>query len=167
MEVVLVMFKDDERREFPISGKRTILGRRQDCDLRIPTRDVSRRHCEIVPGEKRSEVIVRDLGSSNGTYVNGKRIAESTLKPGDRLAVGPVTFVVQIDGKPATIKPEHAAPVLEEGEQPVVPVPADGVDTDDILDLGDIEFDLDDPTAAIEAMLDEQDEEEEEDQEKK
>ncbi len=167
MEVVLVMFKDDERREFPLTGTRTILGRRQDCDLRIPTRDVSRRHCEIVPGEKRSEVIVRDLGSSNGTYVNGKRVAECTLKPGDRLAIGPVTFVIQIDGKPAAIEPEDAAPVLEEAEEPVVPVAANGVDTDDILDLGDIEFDLDDPTAAIEAVLDEQDEQDEKDEEKK
>ena len=164
MDVVLVMFKDDERREFRITKPRTIIGRRQDCDLRIPTRDVSRRHCEITPGEKRSEVMVRDLGSSNGTYVNGKRIAECTLQPADRLAVGPVTFVIQIDGKPTTIKPEDVAPVLEEAEQPVVPVPADGVDTDDILDLGDIDFDLDGPTAAIEAMLDDEDEEKEEEE---
>jgi len=46
-------------------------------------------------------------------------------------------------------------------------VPADGVDTDDILDLGDIDFDLDDPTSAIEAILDKEDEEEEEGNEKK
>jgi len=167
MDVVLVMFKDDERREFPLTKTRIILGRRQDCDMRIPTRDVSRRHCEIGPGEKRSEVIVRDLGSSNGTFVNGKRVAECKLKPGDRLAIGPVTFVVQIDGEPATIRPEDAAPALEEAEAAVTPVLADGVDTDDILDLGDIEFDFDDPTAAIEAMIDEQDKEDEEDEEKK
>ena len=159
MDVVLVMFKDGERREFPVSEKRTILGRRQDCHLRIPTRDVSRRHCEIAPGEKRSELIVRDLGSSNGTYVNGKRVAEAILKPGDRLTVGPVTFVIQIDGKPADIKPQDAAPIRGEPEKVVVPVPTDAVDTDDILDLGDIDFELEDPTAAIDAMLDEEDEE--------
>ena len=161
MEVVLVMFKGDEQREFPLSDRRTILGRRQDCQLRIPTRDVSRRHCEISPGEKRSELIVRDLGSSNGTYVNGNRIAEAKLEPGDRLTVGPVTFVVQIDGKPADIKPEDITPTREEPEKAVVPVPMDAVDTDDILDLGDIDFDLDDPTAAIDAVLDEEDEEDE------
>lgn len=160
MEVVLVMFKDEERRAFPLSSKKAIIGRRQDCDLRIPTRDVSRRHCEIGPGEKRSELVVRDLGSSNGTFVNGKRVAETKLKPGDRLMVGPVTFVVQIDGVPATIKPEDAAPALEE-EVVVASVPVDGVDTDDILDLGDIDFEMDDPTSAIEAMLDEEDEEDE------
>ena len=162
MEVVLVMFKDDEQRSFTLSAKKTIIGRRQDCDLRIPTRDVSRRHCEIGPGEKRSEVIARDLGSSNGTYVNGKRIAECRLSPGDRLVVGPVTFVVQIDGVPAEIKPDDAAPVLAEGEAAAVPVQTNNVDTDDILDLGEIDFDLDDPTAAIEAVLDEENEEDEE-----
>jgi pSer/pThr/pTyr-binding forkhead associated (FHA) protein len=159
MDVVLVMFKDDERREFALSSKRTILGRRPDCDLRIPTRDVSRRHCEIGPGEKRSELVVRDLGSSNGTYVNDKRIAETTLKPGDRLTVGPVTFVVRINGEPAKIRPQDAAPKLEDSAEAVVPVQADGVDTNDILDLGDIDFEFDDPTSAVEAMLDEEDEE--------
>ncbi len=161
MEVVLVMFKDDEQRKFSINPERTIVGRRQDCDLRIPTRDVSRRHCEIVPGEKRGEVMVRDLGSSNGTYVNGKRVSETVLHPGDRLSVGPVTFIVQINGEPADIKPEDLAPQLGEGEEAVTPVQTDGVDTDDILDLGDIDFELDDPTSAIEAMLDEEDEDDE------
>ena len=165
MEVVLVMFKDDEQRAFPLSVTKTIVGRRQDCDLRIPTRDVSRRHCEISYDDQ--QVTVRDLGSSNGTYVNGKRVAETALQPGDQLAVGPVTFVVQINGKPATIKPEDTAPHLEEAAEPFAPVPADGVDTDDILDLGDIDFDLDDPTSAIEAILDKEDEEEEEGNEKK
>jgi len=159
MDVVLVMFKDEEQREFPLTSKKTILGRRPDCDLRIPTRDVSRRHCEIGPGEKRSELVVRDLGSSNGTFVNDKRVAETMLKPGDRLTVGPVTFVVRINGEPAQIKPQDAAPRLEESEEAVVPVQADGVDTNDILDLGDIDFEFDDPTSAVEAMLDEEDEE--------
>lgn len=159
MEVVLVMFKDDEKREFTINSQRTIIGRRQDCDLRIPTRDVSRRHCELCPGEKRSELMVRDLGSSNGTFVNGKRVSETTVSPGDRLSVGPVTFVVQIDGEPAQIKQVDAAPALEDSDAVVMPIQTDGVDTDDILDLGDIDFDLDDPTSAIEAMLDDEDEE--------
>ncbi len=157
MDVVLVMFKDDEKREFPLTQKKSILGRRQDCDLRIPTLDVSRRHCEIGPGEKRSDLIVRDLGSSNGTFVNDKRIAETNLHPGDRLTVGPVTFIVQINGEPVKITPHDFAAKGAAGEA-VVPVQADGVDTDDILDLGDIDFEMDDPTSAIEAMLDEENE---------
>ena len=163
MDVVLVMFKDDERREFPLPKKKVIIGRRPDCDLRIPTSDVSRRHCEIGPGEKRSDLVVRDLGSSNGTFVNDKRIAETKLHPGDRLMIGPITFYVKIDGQPAKIVPELGGAKPGKKDEVVMPMAADAVDTDDILDLGDIEFDLEDPTAAVEAMLDDEDEEDEND----
>jgi len=161
MDVVLVMFKNDDKREFPLSKQKTIIGRRPDCDLRIPTGDVSRRHCEIGPGEKRGVVTVRDLGSSNGTFINDKRVAESKLEPGDQLRVGPVTFVVQIDGAPADITNSAVDPSARDKD--VMPVPTDGVDTDDILDLGDIDFEFDDPTSAIEAMMDEEDEKDEKD----
>jgi len=147
MNVVLVMFKDDERREFPVSGEQTILGRRQDCQLRIPTNDVSRQHCALLIQDKK--LIARDLGSSNGTFVNGKRIAETDLKPGDRLRVGPVTFVVQIDGKPATIKPEDAAPKS-------LAEPSLAGEDEETFDLSDGDFDLDDAMSAL-------DEDEEED----
>ena len=94
--------------------------------------------------------------------MNDKRIAETKLNPGDRLTIGPVTFVVRINGEPAEIKPQDVAPKLEAADEPVVPVQTDGVDTNDILDLGDIDFDFNDPTSAIEAMLDEEDEQEKE-----
>ena len=104
MKVVLFMFKGDTPRTFPIERDQTRLGRRQDCHLRIPTRDVSRIHCDILRRDEK--LFAKDLGSSNGTYINGKRIAEAELKAGDRLRVGPVTFYVQIDGKPGKIVPE-------------------------------------------------------------
>lgn len=109
MDVVLVMFKDGKRRDFPLSKSKMIIGRKPDCELRIPTGDVSRQHCEIeVEGD---ELTVRDLGSSNGTYVNGKRIAETTLEAGDELRVGPVQFVVQIDGDPQNIDADDFEPL--------------------------------------------------------
>jgi len=46
---------------------------------------------------------VRDLGSRNGTYLNGKRIDEAEVKAGDSIKVGPLTFVLQIDGQPKDI----------------------------------------------------------------
>ncbi|MCK4341436.1 MAG: FHA domain-containing protein [Phycisphaerae bacterium] len=148
MNVVLVMFKDEERREFPMAEEVMTLGRRQDCHLRIPTRDVSRRHCELLI-EKRG-LVVKDLGSSNGTFVNGKRIAETELVPGDHLRIGPVTFIVQINGKPADIKPEKGAI-----EADVTPT-AGPSDDEDTFDLTDADFDLEDPISA----LDEPDEDE-------
>jgi pSer/pThr/pTyr-binding forkhead associated (FHA) protein len=140
MRVVLVMFKDGQRREFPLRGTRTVLGRAHDCDLRIPTRDVSRRHCEIEISS--AAAIVRDLGSSNGTYVNGRRVAEATLNPGDRLTVGPVVFVLQIDGKPAEIRPADAA-VPRSAAKPRAPVGTPEEDTEEVLDLEELDLELD------------------------
>ena len=146
MNVVLVMFKDQDRRDFPLKQERTIIGRRQDCDLRIPTKDVSRQHCELLL--KKNSVLAKDLGSSNGTFVNGKRIAEVELKAGDRFRVGPVTFIVQIAGKPATIKPEHAVP-------PSTMEPAAAAAGDEAtFELSEADFDLD---AAREEPDDERD----------
>ncbi len=148
MKVVLVRFKDEQRKDFPLEGETTILGRRPDCGLRIQTNDVSRQHCEIRVDD---EVHVKDLGSSNGTYVNGKRVAETTLQAGDRLGVGPVMFVVQIDGQPEQIEPLDA--------DSEIAIAASGED-DDVLDLSDDDFDLDDPISALEALEDKPDEDE-------
>ena len=52
---------------------------------------------------------IRDLGSRNGTYINGKRIDEATVKAGDYLKIGPLTFLLQINGQPEKISlPEGA-----------------------------------------------------------
>lgn len=104
MEAALVMFKaDGSRRDFPLERQRVIVGRKNTCDLRIPLTSVSRQHCELTLSDDR--LVVRDLGSSNGTYHNSKRVQEATLEPGDELVIGPVVFTVVIDGKPQNIKP--------------------------------------------------------------
>jgi pSer/pThr/pTyr-binding forkhead associated (FHA) protein len=77
----------------------TVIGRREDCDLRIPLSDVSRKHCRLIlEGEN---IKVEDLGSSNGTYRNGERVQQTEIVPGDTLQIGPVIFVLQVDGYPA------------------------------------------------------------------
>jgi pSer/pThr/pTyr-binding forkhead associated (FHA) protein len=100
MQAVLVMFRaDGERRSFSIARDMTVIGRREDCDLRIPLGDVSRKHCRIV---RDGEMLkLEDLGSSNGTFLNAHRVQEALLSPGDSIQVGPVVFVLQIDGEPA------------------------------------------------------------------
>src|SRR4051812_45055799 len=112
MQVVLVMFRaDGERKSFSITRDVTVMGRREDCDFRIPLGDISRKHCRLI---KEDEALkIEDLGSSNGSYVNGKRIHEAELQPGDTIQIGPVVFVVQLDGVPA-----------EEELQPWQPEPA-------------------------------------------
>ncbi len=69
-----------------------LVGRSGRCDLRLPDVDTSRRHAEIVATD--DGFVVRDLASTNGTFVNGERIAEYRLRPGDRIQIGSntVTF---------------------------------------------------------------------------
>lgn len=109
MDVTLVRFKDDEeRRDFRVKGSRCLIGRQKTCDLPIPLSSISREHCEIVI--KDGGVQLRDLGSRNGTYRNGERIeGVVALEPGDRVAIGPMVFTVQIDGEPEYVEP----PLLE------------------------------------------------------
>ena len=115
MQVVLVMFTaSGERRDFPLAKDVTTLGRRENADLRIPLSDVSRKHCRLIV---RGNILrVSDLGSSNGTLVNGARVETADLHPGDVLQVGPVQFVVQIDGQPAAdaITPPAPPPVADD-----------------------------------------------------
>ena len=106
MQAVLVMFRNDgDRRSFSLSREMTVIGRRQDCDLMIPLGEISRKHCRII--KEADTLRIEDLGSSNGTYLNGKRIQEAVLSAGDTVQVGPVMFVLQVDGEPAEddIKP--------------------------------------------------------------
>lgn len=111
MQSVLVMFRSDgDRRSFSLTRDITVIGRREDCDLRIPLGEVSRKHCRLV---RDGDVLrLEDLGSSNGTYHNGQRVQEASLNPGDSIQVGPVVFVLQIDGVPADdeLQPVMAQP---------------------------------------------------------
>jgi predicted component of type VI protein secretion system len=68
----------------------TVIGRGQECNLRLPQPLVSRRHCELF--ERNGRLCVRDLGSMNGTYVGSDRISEAELPYEGLLTVGAVTF---------------------------------------------------------------------------
>jgi hypothetical protein len=72
-------------------GLLTMIGRTPDNQIVVPIREVSRRHAEIVLTE--TGYVVKDLGSPNGTFVNGERITEHRLQDEDRLAMGGQVFV--------------------------------------------------------------------------
>jgi predicted component of type VI protein secretion system len=117
----------------------TTVGRHDDCQLRIKSSQVSRRHCQLF--EKKGLLLVKDLGSSNGTYVNGKRIQEQrVLEPGDEIMIGQVTLRVAKVGQaaPPPLKPKGSQP----GDTAVVAPPAAGGS-----DEFEIEFD-DEPNHA-------------------
>jgi len=104
VNVSLVMVTaDGKTQELPAMRLPITVGRSEECKLRIPVAAVSRRHCELLVDD--DELVVRDLKSSNGTYVNKERIKSRELVPGDLLSVGPAVLVVRIDGHPKVVDP--------------------------------------------------------------
>jgi pSer/pThr/pTyr-binding forkhead associated (FHA) protein len=73
-------------------AERTEIGRALDCDISILEPALSRKHAELWP--EGDELVLRDLGSANGTHVNGKEIDEVKLKDGDILQFHKIRFIV-------------------------------------------------------------------------
>ena len=128
----------------------TSLGRHDDCVIRIKSAQVSRRHCELY--EVGGQLMLRDLGSSNGTYVNGKRVTgEQSLKHGDELTVGAVTLRVAKIGKPTSPLPANPASIPKAGDTAVVEaIPDDSGDADE--EEFEMEFDDGEPIPEIEGI---------------
>jgi adenylate cyclase len=91
----------------PLLGSKLLIGRRESCDITLEFPNVSSRHCELefVGGYWR----LRDLGSSNGTKVNGERVSEVFLQPGDQLGVAKNVYTIDY-----TPDPNAPLPVIEE-----------------------------------------------------
>ena len=107
MDVSLIGVQSNGREiEVPLKRERTVLGRQVDCHVRIPANEVSRNHCEVLFRD--GGVEIADMGSRNGTFVNGERTDRRALQPGDLISVGPAVFVVRIDGEPAEIDAAEA-----------------------------------------------------------
>ncbi len=82
-------------RAIAIKRNKLLIGRAEECDVRPLSEDVSRRHCAITVGP--ADVWVEDLGSRNGTFVNGAKIAERTrANDGDIVRVGALELKVSI-----------------------------------------------------------------------
>ena len=131
MQVVLVMIRSGgDKRSFSIARDVTVIGRREDSDFRIPLGEISRKHCRLI--KDGTALRIEDLGSSNGTNVNGVRIQEAELSPGDTVQIGPVTFVVQIDGVPSEDE-LHAAGAAEPQGDHVPTAESPTADDDDLM----------------------------------
>ena len=95
MDARLVLQTGKKRQSIPLRQRGTVIGRRQGATLRIPSAEVSRQHCRILMADE-GYLIVEDLGSANGTFVNDAPVTgREVLRPGDQLRVGPATFVVE------------------------------------------------------------------------
>ena len=98
--------------EFPLSGSREVVaGRAADLDLVLVEDMVSRKHAKIIV--QGSEIYIQDLGSTNGTFVNGERIKKVKLKEGDRILIG--TSILRLEHAAGeTADDEHARARLQE-----------------------------------------------------
>src|SRR5688572_31963590 len=76
----------------------TLVGRNDDCDVRLDHKSVSKLHCILVKTD--GLVLVRDLGSTNGTRVNGQRVRRAALLPNDQLAIAAFRYRVRFGDEP-------------------------------------------------------------------
>lgn len=146
---LILVTADKPPREVPVKKSTLIIGRQDTCHIRIPSDSVSRQHCELRVDDR--AVTVRDLGSSNGTFVNKRRVSQTELVAGDVLTIGNFTFVVKIGDAPPSIDPAKvlAEATLTGPSKPAAkPVPArpaasgkasvlDEIDTDALSNLDD------------------------------
>ena len=97
-------------RTHELNVDRTTIGRVDDNLFQIAEGSVSSHHCEV--HLRGSEILIRDLNSTNGTFINNEKIAESVLKPGQTLRLGNVELKLEAEGTaaPATGSASGSAP---------------------------------------------------------
>jgi predicted component of type VI protein secretion system len=91
----------------PVDYRLVLVGRHPQCDARLDSDWVSLRHCVLT--EDRGEVVVRDLGSTNGTWINGRRVKQGRLKPGDEMTIAHGRY--RLEGTPSH---EATVPILRD-----------------------------------------------------
>jgi pSer/pThr/pTyr-binding forkhead associated (FHA) protein len=81
---------------YPLTRRHLVIGRSDDCDVRLPDPGASRRHAEVRCVD--DEVTIVDLGSTNGTLVNGVRVQQADLADGDEIVIGETPFAFRAAG---------------------------------------------------------------------
>ena len=132
------------------------IGRGRGCTIMLPQALVSRQHCEIF--ESAGQLMVRDLGSLNGTFVNNQKIAEpSPVQSEELLTIGTVTFRVVYEGAGASSPPAGPGPVMKSSAKETLPAakgaaaapvvvaaptasPVDSDDNSQPLEIGEFDF---------------------------
>jgi pSer/pThr/pTyr-binding forkhead associated (FHA) protein len=105
----------------PLEKAIVLIGRQADCDVALThSRKVSRKHCCIA--QVNNSYVVRDLGSTNGIFINGTRVRKETgLALGDELAIGDVRFRLQVDATPKAARVQVDDPRSAGATRPVAP----------------------------------------------
>ncbi len=114
MEVTLLVETGPNKgQEIALSKQAVVLGKSAECDIIVPSAIVSRRHCRI--SVEKDFLVLRDLRSKNGTFLNGKKVDEEAfLASGDKIRVGEVVFTVMIGPLHGDTSAAEIAAIAEE-----------------------------------------------------
>src|SRR5262245_6113258 len=114
MKFSLVVTQGSQQgKAIPVNKAEFTIGRDAQCNLRPASQHVSKNHCAL--RTKADRVFVEDFGSTNGTFINDEPVkGEREIRDGDRLRIGPLDFVVKLEGvqaeKPTHVEKETQAP---------------------------------------------------------
>lgn len=100
-----------------------LFGRHEECDIQLNSKKVSRRHCCLA--QVKDYLVVRDLGSTNGIRINGERVVEGKLIPGDELQIGNFRYQVCGDmlGRAAGADPPAGFQTVPRSGAAAIPLP--------------------------------------------
>jgi pSer/pThr/pTyr-binding forkhead associated (FHA) protein len=100
--------------DIPLGREPIVIGRHPLCDVRLRSARVSRRHCCLT--ELDGVVLVRDLGSTNGTLINGRGVESGRLRPGDELSIAHLRYRLE-QGRSGRPSPADSRPDVS-GDSP-------------------------------------------------
>lgn len=110
MPKLVVLSEGMNGRSYELTTVLTTIGRLEDNSFQIPEPSVSSHHCEVML--RGTEILIKDLNSTNGTFVNGQRIVdEAIVHPGQIIRLGQIEF--RMEGDPGSAPPPQAKKPLE------------------------------------------------------
>ena len=100
MAKLVILSEGMTGRSHELSTDKTTIGRVEDNTFPITDPSVSSHHCEVLL--RGNDVVIHDLNSTNGTYIEGEKITEATLKPGQILRLGQIQMRLEVPGAPGS-----------------------------------------------------------------
>jgi hypothetical protein len=107
MAKLVILSQGLNGRTHELKVEKTTIGRVEDNSFQIAEPSVSSHHCEVLL--RGNEVVIKDLNSTNGTFINDEKISESVLKPGQTLRLGQIEMRLE-NGAPAPAASTSSAP---------------------------------------------------------
>jgi len=98
MARLVVLSEGYTGRTYELKVERTTIGRHEDNAFQIPDGSVSGHHGEVI--QRGNDIVIVDLGSTNGTFINGEQITEAVLKPGQTVRFGSIDVRLEVSPPP-------------------------------------------------------------------